>query len=140
MRLFLCFEEGFHKCILYTRIFNSISLQSLSEQKDLYVNFIVQTLQNQFLDFDGLFRLVQERWYYLRHLSQITLHSSLEMCLWQARHIQQLFSFFMEIFYCCISSSLIKIFLYAMNIIIFIMNCLWYRIKTKQVLNHQQQQ
>ena len=41
----------------------------------------------------GLFRLVQERWHHLRHLSQITLLSSLEMCLWQARHTHPLFSF-----------------------------------------------
>ena len=34
---------------------------SLSEQKDSYVNFIVQALQNQFLDCGGLFRLAQER-------------------------------------------------------------------------------
>ena len=44
--LFLCYEEGFHKCILYTRIFDSICVQSLFEQKDFYVNFIVQALQN----------------------------------------------------------------------------------------------
>ena len=37
----MCYEEGFHKCILYTRIFDSISVQILSEQKDFYVNFIV---------------------------------------------------------------------------------------------------
>ena len=53
----------------------------------------MQTLQNQFLDFGGLFRLVQERWHHLRNLSQITLLSSLEMCLWQARQVQPLFSF-----------------------------------------------
>ena len=93
MRLFLCYEKGFHKYILYTRIFDSISVQSLSEQKDFYVNFIVQALQNQLLDCGGLFRLVQERWHHLRHLSQITLLSSLEMCLWQARHTHPLFSF-----------------------------------------------
>ena len=34
--------------------------KSLSEQKDLYVNFIVQTLQNQFLDCGSPFRLVLE--------------------------------------------------------------------------------
>ena len=93
MRLFLCYEEGFHKCILYARIFDSIRVQSLSEHKDFYVNFIVQTLQNQFLDFGGLFRLVQERWHHLRHLPQKTFFSSLEICLWQARHVHRLFSF-----------------------------------------------
>ena len=93
MRLFLYCEEGFQKCILYTIIFDSISVQSLSEQKDFYVNCIVQTLQKQFLDFGGLFRLVQERWHHFRHLSQITLLSSLEMCLWQVRHVHPLFSF-----------------------------------------------
>ena len=41
--------------------FDSISVQSLFEQKDFYVNFIVQALQNQLLDCGGLFRLVQER-------------------------------------------------------------------------------
>ena len=93
MRLFLCYEEGFHKCILYTKIFDSISVQSLSEQKDFYVNFIVQALQNQLLDCGGLFRLVQERWHHLKDLSQIALLPSLEMCLWQVRHVQPLFSF-----------------------------------------------
>ena len=78
----------------------------------------------------GLFRLVQERWHHLRHLSQITLLFSLELRLWQARHVHALFSFFMEIFWCCMSSGLIKIFLYPMN-------CIWYRIKTKQVINWQ---
>ena len=33
--------------------------------------------------------------------------------------------------------SLIKIFLYAMNINIFITSCIWYRIKTKQFINWQ---
>ena len=78
----------------YTRIFDSISVQSLSEQKDLYVNFIVQSLKNQFLDFDScLFRLVKEMWHHPRHLSQIALLSNLEMCLWQTRHVHPLFSF-----------------------------------------------
>ena len=67
--------------------------KSLSEQKDLYVNFIVQTLQNQFLDCGSPFRLVLENWNHLWHLSQITLLSSLEMCLWQTRHVYPLFSF-----------------------------------------------
>ena len=133
MRLFLCYEEGFHKCILYTRIFDSTSVQSLSEQEDFYVNFIVQTLQNQCLDFGGLFRLLQERWHHLRHLSQITL-----LLVVTSKAFPLTFLFFMEIFLCCIPSSLIKIFLYAMNIInIFITNSIWYCIKTKQVINWQ---
>ena len=44
--LFLCYGEGFQKFILYTRIFDSICVRSLFEQKDFYVNFIVQALQN----------------------------------------------------------------------------------------------
>ena len=77
---------------------------SLSEQKDSYIN--LQALQNQFLDCGDLFRLVQERWHHLRHLSQITLLSSLEMCLWQARHVHPLFSFLWN----CIPSVWLKYF------------------------------
>ena len=80
---------------------------------------------------------MQERWHHLRHLSQIALLSSLKMHLWQARDVHPLFSFLMEIFQCCMPSSLIKIYLYAMNINIFITNCMWYRLKTKQVINWQ---
>ena len=99
---------------------------------------MVQSLQNQFLDFDScLFRLVQERWHHLRHISQISLLSSLKMHLWQARDVHPLFPFFMEIFQCCLPSSLTKIYLYAMNINVFITNCMWYRLKTKQVINWQ---
>ena len=45
------------------------------------------------------------------------------------------FLYFMKIFQCYIPSSLIKIFLYAMNTDIFITKCIWYRIKTKKVIN-----
>ena len=40
-----------------------------------------------------LFRLVQEIWHHLRDLSHIKLLSSLEMHLWQTRHVHPLFSF-----------------------------------------------
>ena len=43
------------------------------------------------------------------------------------------FLFFMELH----TISSIKIFLYAMNINIFITSCIWHRIKTKQVINSQ---
>ena len=55
---------------------------------------LCKSLQNYFLDFNScLFRLVQERWHHLRHLSQIALLSSLEIRLWKSRHVQAFFSF-----------------------------------------------
>ena len=55
---------------------------------------LCKSLQNHFLDFNScLFRLVQERWHHLRHLSQIALLSSLEIRLWKSRHVQAFFSF-----------------------------------------------
>ena len=138
MRLFFRYEKGFHKCNLYTKIFDSISVQrSLSEQKDSYVNFMVQALQNQFLDCGGLFRLLQERWHHLRHLSHLLLLIFFLRCACDKQGTSTHYSLFYRTFPVLHTISLIKIFLYAMNINNFITSCVWYRIKTKQVINWQ---
>ena len=117
MRLFFCYEKGFHKCNLYTKIFDSISVQrSLSEQKDYCVNFMVQALQNQFLDCGGLFRLLQERWHHLRHLTISGIFHIFYylFSFWDALVTSKArpltIFFFIELFQCCIPSVWLKYF------------------------------
>ena len=129
MRLFLCYEESFRKCILYTIIFDSNSVQSLSEERDFDVNFIIQALQNQFSA-----RLLQKRWHQISAEKMTQSKASFrDNTTFSFREV------LIELIQCCIPSSLIKIFLYAMSINNFIASCICYSTKTKfaEVLNHQ---
>ena len=101
-------------------VFDFNSVQSLPEKKDVYVNIIIQTLQNWFLDFGSLFGFVQERWHHFWHLSDIKL----PMRLWQARHVHPLFSFWWKISSVAYHSLWLK-YLHAINICIFISNCIY---------------
>ena len=137
MRLFLRYEESFHECILCIKIFDFVSVERLSEQR----TFLCKLYRTKFTE------PIPRFWFLSFWVSagkmtppQASFTDSTTFFfkdLWQARDVHPLFSFFMEIFQCCMPSSLIKIYLYAMNINIFITNCMWYRLKTKQVINWQ---